>query len=206
MAAFLLLQSGIIGYIDQMKRIAVFCGSSSGSNTIYQDQARLLGKTLAKKGIHLVYGGAKVGLMGALAEGALSSAGHVTGIIPGFLMIKEVVHDNLTELIHVDSMHERKAMINDLTDGVIALPGGYGTMDELFEMLTWGQLGLHKKPVGVLNVNGFYNDIYRAVEKMVSEGFLKEINKDALIVSDDTEDLLEKMEAYCATEVPKWII
>jgi uncharacterized protein (TIGR00730 family) len=188
-----------------MNRIAVFCGSSTGSNIIYKEQARLLGKTLAKKGIQVVYGGAKIGLMGALAEGALEANGHVTGIIPEFLMIKEVMHDNLTELIKVESMHERKSLIYNLTDGAIALPGGYGTMDELFEMLTWAQLGLHKKPVGVLNINGFYDDIYRSVEIMVSEGFVKEINRDMLIVSDDIEDLLEQMGTYSAPEEPKWI-
>ena len=206
--SFLLLvlfQSGINPYLDRMKRIAVFCGSSSGTNGVYRDQAENLGKTLARKNIQVIYGGGKVGLMGILANAALEEGGRVTGVIPGFLHISEVAHDNLTELIRVESMHERKALIDKMSDGVIALPGGFGTLDELFEMLTWGQLGLHQKPVGLLNVNGFFSNIMRAIDTMVSEGFLKEINKDMVLISEDIGELLSMMNRYCAPDVPKWI-
>jgi len=189
-----------------MKRIAVFCGSSSGSNGIYSEQAKIVGETLAKKGIKLIYGGGKVGLMGVLANAALEAGGHVTGVIPGFLHIREVAHDTLSEMISVETMHQRKALIHDMSDGAFALPGGFGTLDELFEMLTWGQLGLHQKPVGVLNINGYFSSILNAIEAMVSEGFLKDINRDMVLVSEDINDLLSKMMAYQAPELPKWIL
>ncbi len=188
-----------------MKCIAVFCGSSSGTNGVYKEQAENLGKTLAKNNIQVVYGGGKVGLMGILANAALEEGGRVTGVIPDFLHTREVAHDNLTEMIQVESMHQRKALIDKMSDGVIALPGGFGTLDELFEMLTWGQLGLHQKPVGLLNVNGYFTDIMSAIETMVSEGFLKKINKDMVLISEDIGELLSKMNAYCAPDVPKWI-
>ncbi len=188
-----------------MKSIAVFCGSSSGNNGIYEEQAVLLGETLAQKRIRLIYGGGKVGLMGVIANAALGAGGHVTGVIPGFLQTREVAHDNLTEMFRVDSMHERKALIDKLCDGVIAMPGGFGTLDELFEMLTWGQLGLHQKPVGLLNINGYFSHILKAIETMVNEGFLKEINRDMVLVCEDIHDLLHKMSSYRAPDVPKWI-
>lgn len=188
-----------------MKSIAVFCGSSSGNNGIYEEQAVLLGKTLAQKRIQLIYGGGKVGLMGVIANAALGAGGHVTGVIPGFLQTREVAHDNLTEMFRVDSMHERKALIDKLCDGVIAMPGGFGTLDELFEMLTWGQLGLHQKPVGLLNINGYFSHILKAIETMVNEGFLKQINRDMVLVCEDIPDLLHKMSSYRAPDVPKLI-
>jgi len=188
-----------------MKRIAVFCGSSSGSNGIYREQAEHVGKILAQHGIKLIYGGGKVGLMGILANSALKAGGHVTGVIPEFLNIKEVAHDSLSEMIRVETMHERKAMIDKLSDGVIALPGGFGTLDELFEMLTWGQLGLHQKPVGLLNVNGYFSNLINVLTTMVGEGFLKEENREMVLISDKIEDLLVKMQTYRAPEVPKWI-
>ena len=150
-----------------MKRISVFCGSSFGNEEKYATQAFLLGNALAQENIDLVYGGAKVGLMGAVANGILSNKGQVFGVLPNFLKSKEVAHDNLTELIIVESMHERKTKMNELCDGVIALPGGFGTLEELFEMLTWSQLGLHKKPIGILNVDGFYDLLLQFVQKMV---------------------------------------
>jgi uncharacterized protein (TIGR00730 family) len=140
-----------------MKRITVFCGSSSGTEEIYTTQATLLGETLAIRNIELVYGGAKVGLMGAVADGVLNQGGKVIGVLPNFLGAKEIAHPKLTELILVATMHERKTKMNDLCDGVIVLPGGFGTLDELFEMLTWAQLGLHKKPIAILNVDGYYD-------------------------------------------------
>jgi uncharacterized protein (TIGR00730 family) len=188
-----------------MKSVTVFCGSSFGFNEIYKDQANLLGQVLAKKGIRLVYGGAKVGLMGAVADGALSEGGEVVGVLPKFLLEKELGHEGLTELILVNSMHERKLKMNDLCDGVIALPGGFGTLEELFEMLTWAQLGLHEKPVALLNINGYYDSMNVLTKTMVDSGFLKQVNRDMLLVSDNIEDLLHKMATYKAPEVGKWI-
>jgi hypothetical protein len=189
----------------KMKRITIFCGSSFGTKEIFKDQAILLGKTLADQGIEIVYGGAKVGLMGAVADGALQEGGKVIGVLPNFLKSKEIAHLRLTELILVDSMHERKTKMNELCDGVIALPGGFGTLEELFEMLTWAQLGLHAKPIAVLNINGFYDPLLHMLQVMVENGFLKEINQKMLIVSDSIEDLLSQMNNYTAPSVTKWI-
>jgi uncharacterized protein (TIGR00730 family) len=188
-----------------MKRITVFCGSSIGTDEAFKKEAILLGETLAKQHIGLVYGGAKVGIMGAVADGVLSAKGHVIGVIPQFLRTKEVAHDNITELITVKTMHERKTKMHELCDGVIALPGGFGTMEELFEMLTWAQLGLHQKPIGLLNTNGFYNDLIHLITNMVDKGFLKQINQDMLIVSETVTELLKKMSEYKAPDVDKWM-
>ncbi|CAN1574571.1 COG1611 Predicted Rossmann fold nucleotide-binding protein [Flavobacteriaceae bacterium] len=188
-----------------MKRITVFCGSSSGTEEIYTSKATLLGETLAKRNIELVYGGAKVGLMGAVADGVLSEGGKVIGVLPNFLGSKEIAHPKLTQLILVDTMHERKTKMNDLSDGVIALPGGFGTLDELFEMLTWAQLGLHKKPIAILNVDGYYDALIVFVQTMVDKGLLKEVNQQMLLVSDTIDELLDKMENYVAPKVGKWI-
>lgn len=154
-----------------MKNITVFCGSSFGTEEIYKEQAELLGKTLAKQNIGLVYGGANVGLMGAVADGALSENGTVIGVLPNFLRSKEIAHQGLTELILVESMHERKTKMSELCDGVIALPGGFGTLEELFEMLTWAQLGLHKKPIAILNISGFYDSLLELLETMTEKVF-----------------------------------
>lgn len=188
-----------------MKRVTVFCGSSLGTEDIYKSQATLLGQTLAKRNIELVYGGAKIGLMGAVADGVLSEGGKVIGVLPNFLKSKEIAHQKLTELILVDSMHERKTKMNELCDGVIALPGGFGTLEELFEMLTWAQLGLHKKPIAILNINGFYNPLNVMIQTMVDKGFLKEVNQQMLLVCDNIEELLDKMKNYIAPTVGKWI-
>jgi uncharacterized protein (TIGR00730 family) len=188
-----------------MKSITVFCGSSSGTEEHYKSQAVILGQTLAKQNIGLVYGGAAIGLMGAVADGALSGGGKVIGVLPSFLKTKEIGHEGLTELIIVQSMHERKTKMNELSNGVIALPGGFGTLEELFEMLTWAQLGLHKKPIGLLNVDGFYDSLLDLIQSMVDKGFLKEMNQKMLLVSDNADDLLEKMRNYVAPVVGKWI-
>jgi hypothetical protein len=188
-----------------MKSITVFCGSSFGSEDIYKEQAALLGKTLAKNNIPLVYGGANVGLMGAVADGALDEGGRVVGVLPYFLQSKEIAHKQLTELILVETMHERKTKMNELCDGVIVLPGGYGTLEEFFEMITWAQLGLHQKPIGILNIDGFYNDLINLVQNMVNKGFLKQINRDMLLISDTIDELLEIMINYKAPTVGKWI-
>ncbi|REG91133.1 LOG family protein [Flavobacterium aquicola] len=188
-----------------MKRITVFCGSSSGTEEIYTSQAVLLGQTLAKRNIELVYGGANVGLMGAVADGVLNAGGKAIGILPSFLRSKEIAHKQLTELILVETMHERKTKMNDLCDGVIALPGGFGTLDELFEMLTWGQLGLHQKPIAILNVDGYYDALITFLQTMTDKGLLKESNQQMLLVSGTIDDLLEKMENYTPPTVGKWI-
>ncbi|QSW88107.1 TIGR00730 family Rossman fold protein [Flavobacterium endoglycinae] len=188
-----------------MKNITVFCGSSFGTDEIFREQAALLGKTLAKQNLGLVYGGANVGLMGAVADGALSEKGTVIGVLPNFLRSKEIAHLGLTELILVESMHERKTKMNELCDGVIALPGGFGTLEELFEMLTWAQLGLHKKPIAVLNINGFYDSLIELLQTMTEKGLLKEANQKMLLVSDNIDDLLEKMRNYTPPTVGKWI-
>jgi len=188
-----------------MKRITVFCASSFGTEKIYEEQAILVGKTLAQQNIELVYGGANVGLMGAVADGALNAGGKVIGVLPNFLRSKEIAHLGLTELILVESMHERKTKMNDLCDGVIALPGGFGTLEELFEMLTWAQLGLHKKPIAILNVNGFYDSLIALLQTMTEKGLLKDVNREMLLVSDNIDDLLEKMRNYVPPTVGKWI-
>lgn len=188
-----------------MKRITVFCGSSFGTEAIYTEQATLLGETFAKENIELVYGGAYVGLMGAVADGVLNNGGKAIGVLPNFLRSKEIAHLGLTELILVESMHERKTKMNDLCDGVIALPGGFGTLEELFEMLTWAQLGLHKKPIAILNINGFYNSLIELTKTMVEKGLLKEANQKMLLVSDNIPDLLHQMRNYIPPTVGKWI-
>jgi hypothetical protein len=188
-----------------MKRIAVYCGSSFGTGANFKAQATLLGQTLAKRDIGLVYGGANVGLMGAVADGVLQAGGKVIGVLPDFLRSKEIAHGGLTQLILVESMHERKTKMNELCDGVIALPGGFGTMEEFFEMLTWAQLGLHQKPVALLNTDHFYDALLTFVQTMVDKGFLKEINRTMLLVSHDIDDLLDKMDNYVAPAVGKWI-
>ena len=188
-----------------MKRITIFCGSSFGIDKVYEEQAYLLGKTLAERNTAIVYGGANVGLMGAVADGALQNGGEVIGVLPHFLQSKEIAHIGLTELILVDTMHERKSKMNDLCDGVIALPGGFGTLEEFFEMLTWGQLGLHKKPMAVLNINGFYDALLAMMDTMVSKGFLKEINREMLLSGNTIDEVLQKMDAYIAPDGGKWI-
>lgn len=145
-------------------------------------------------------------MMGILADAALEAGGEVTGVIPAFLHVKEVAHTALTELITVDTMHQRKAMIEKMSDGAIALPGGFGTLDELFEMLTWGQLGLHDKPVGLLNTNAYYDHILLAIDRMVEEGFLKDLNRDMLLVSNNIEELVASMRLYQPPKIRKWIM
>lgn len=188
-----------------MKRVTVFCGSSFGTDKVFENQAYLLGQTLANQNIGLVYGGADVGLMGAVADGTLSKGGEVIGVLPYFLKGKEIAHNKLTKLIIVETMHERKTKMNELSDGVIALPGGFGTIEEFFEILTWGQLGLHKKPVAILNIEGFYNTLNALIQTMVDKGFLKELNQKMLLINDNIEDLLEQMNNYVAPTVGKWI-
>jgi uncharacterized protein (TIGR00730 family) len=188
-----------------MKSIVVFCGSSDGYNEVYKETAYQLGAFLAERNIRIVYGGAKVGLMGALAEGSLANGGKVIGVIPDFLCTKEVVHEGLTELITVKTMHDRKMKMHELSDGIIAMAGGWGTMEELFEMMTWAQLGLHPKPIGLLNVNGFYEPLLALLGIMTEEGFLKEVYRSMIQVSGDIIELIELMDNYEVPILPKWI-
>lgn len=188
-----------------LQRIAVFCGSGSGNGTTFVNVARRLGQTLARRGIGVVYGGAHIGLMGAVADGALESGGEVIGVIPGFLRSKEIAHTGLTELIEVESMHARKLRMHERCDGVIALPGGFGTLEELFEVLTWGQLGLHRKPVGLLNVSGYYDALVTLLTTMTGEGFLRPENRKLLLVENNLELLLDKMETYRPPMLKEWV-
>lgn len=188
-----------------MKRVVVFCGSSKGVEPKYAEEAYLLGKALADKNIGLVYGGAKIGIMGAVAKGVLDTGGEAVGVIPEFLMKKEVFHPDLTELIITQDMHERKMKMHELSDGILMLPGGYGTLEEFFEMLTWGQLGLHRYPIGILNTNGFYDGLMTMMAHMVNQGFVKQINYDMLLVEETVEGVLKKMKAYQPIPVPQWI-
>lgn len=189
----------------ELKSICVYCGSSEGSDNDIISQAKVLGKTLAKRDITVVYGAAKIGVMGTVAQAALGQGGNVIGVIPKFLMIKEVVHTGLTELIVNDTMHERKMKLQALSDGFITLPGGFGTMEELFEVLTWSQLALHQKPVGLLNVNGFYDDLLNALKNMVDKGFLKQENFEILLVDTTVDGLLAQMHAFVPQAMPKWL-
>lgn len=191
--------------MNKIKSIAVFCGSSIGTGPAYEAAARALGRELARRNIRLVYGGAKVGLMGALADAALEAGGEVVGVLPYFLSGKEIAHAGLTKLILVDTMHERKLRMAELSDASISLPGGFGTMEEFFEVLTWGQLGLHTKPVGLLNVQGFYKPLYALFDQMVQEGFLKPENRRLVLLAEEAAELLRQFESYKAPEVPKWL-
>lgn len=187
-----------------MKYISVFCGSASGNESVFVEQAILLGKIIARRGYGVIYGGAHVGLMGAVANGALEENGEVIGVIPEFLKQKELEHKNISKMHIVETMHERKALMNELSDAVIALPGGYGTMEELFEMLTWAQLALHKKPIGLLNTLGYYDPLVDMSEKMIEKGFLKDEYRDIMIVERNADTLLDKMELFVPLKNDKW--
>ncbi|MCB0459267.1 MAG: TIGR00730 family Rossman fold protein [Flavobacteriaceae bacterium] len=186
-----------------MKRVAVFCGSSIGFNPIYAEEAKKLGNYLAKNNIGLVYGGGKIGMMGILADAVLENNGEVIGVIPNLLRHEEMAHTKITEMIVTKKMSKRKVTISKLVDGYIALPGGFGTLDEIFEALTLGQLGIETKPIGVLNTNGYFDHLLKQLDVMVSEGFLKNDNKNMLLVSDTVEELFYKMERYIAPKMSK---
>jgi len=175
------------------------------NDSLLNEAAYNFGEVLASEKIQLVYGGAKIGLMGNVASGVLSSGGKAIGVIPDFLTSKEVVHTNLSELIITETMHERKLKMHELSDGIVALPGGFGTLEELFEMLTWAQLGLHKKPIGILNINGFYDDLLSFIEVMIKKGVLKSSYKELLLVAETAVELLEKMNNFKPLPVPKWM-
>ncbi len=190
-----------------MKHVAVYCGSSSGNKEIYSEAARSLGRALISSNKKMVYGAGSVGLMGIIADEMLSLKGEVIGIIPQFLMDKEVGHRHLTRLEITKDMHSRKMRMADLSDAFIAMPGGFGTLDELFEILTWGQLNLHSKPVGIYNINGYFDGILSFLQKAVEDGFLKARYVDRIIVEEDASALLQGMEAYSSGPVQegKWL-
>jgi uncharacterized protein (TIGR00730 family) len=179
-----------------MKSIAVYCGSASPADPIYMQAARDTGRILAQRGITLVYGGGRLGLMGALADSALLAGGKVIGIIPKALVSEEVAHDGCSELRVVKNMHERKAAFTELADGFINLPGGVGTMDEMWEAVSWAQLGYHNKPVGILNVAGYYDHLIKFYAHMADVGFVRDMHKGILLVADQLDDLLHQMTNY----------
>ncbi|WP_417669370.1 TIGR00730 family Rossman fold protein [Roseibium sp.] len=188
-----------------MKSICVFCGSSFGSNPIYTHAARDVGHMIAERGITLVYGGAKVGLMGTVADAALDAGGEVIGVLPISLQEKELAHEGLSELHVVGSMHERKALMAERSDAFLALPGGAGTLEELFEVWTWGQLGLHRKPCGFLNTGGFYDKLLSFLDFQTEEGFMKPVMRSMVRAADTPADLLAMFESYQPPATPKWI-
>ncbi len=188
---------------NKMKHICVFCGSSIGAREIYRDTARALGGEIARRGIDLVYGGSNIGLMGVIADATLAAGGKATGIMPTHLIQKEIMHTHLTELRVVNTMHERKALMADLADGFIALPGGFGTYDEFCEIVTWAQLGLHQKPCALLNVEGYYDPLITMIDRAVQEGFVRADHRAMLIISTEISDLLDQMQNYRAQAVRK---
>ena len=191
--------------MNQLNKICVFCGSSDGNDLAITDTAERLGEIFAERNITLVYGAAKIGVMGTIAKSVLYNSGKVIGIIPNFLKKKEVVHLGLTELITTQNMHERKLKMQEESDGFIARPGGMGTLEELFEIITWLQLGLHQKPIGLLNINGFYNDLIKMLETMVRKGFLSMENYNLLLVDSNPNQLLKKMQEFKTPQIPKWL-
>lgn len=188
-----------------MKTVCVFCGSATGESGSYEKAARLLGRTLARRGLRVVFGGGQVGLMGALADAVLDAGGEAVGVMPKALLEKEIGHQSLTELHVVGTMHERKALMADLSDGFIALPGGYGTFEELLEVLTWAQLSLHEKPCGLLNVEGFYDALLSLFDHAVGEGFVRGDHRALALTEEDPERLLDLMLNYTVPSTEKWV-
>jgi uncharacterized protein (TIGR00730 family) len=188
-----------------VKRLCVFSGSSPGADVAYRAAAVDLGHRLAGRGIEIVYGGASVGLMGAVADAAMEGGGHVIGVIPQSLVDREIAHPGLADLRVVDSMHERKAVMAELSDAFVALPGGTGTLEELFEVYTWNQLGLHAKPLGLFNVRGYYDALARFLDHAVQERFVTRAHRAMLLVSEGLDDLLDALDAWEAPLQPKWI-
>ena len=188
-----------------MRRVCVFAGSSSGVRPEYRDAAEALGRLLAERGIGVVYGGARVGLMGTLADAALAAGGEVVGVIPAALVAKEIAHSGLTDLRVVASMHERKATMADLADGFVALPGGWGTFEELCEVVTWAQLGLHRKPCGLLNVQGYFDRLLAFLAHTIDEGFVRPEYAGMMAVAATPGELLDRLHASTPPRVEKWL-
>ncbi|EIM00440.1 MULTISPECIES: TIGR00730 family Rossman fold protein [Rhodanobacter] len=191
--------------MPQPTAICVYCGSSSGRRPEYAGQARAFGAEMARRGIALVYGGGKVGLMGVVADAVLAGGGKVIGVIPRQLVELEVAHPGLSELVVVETMHQRKTRMYELSDAFVALPGGFGTMDEMFEMLTWAQLGLHRYPCAFLDVRGYYRDLRTMMEHMVDEHFVRPEQRDSIWFGDDASVLFDWMQSYQGSYIPKWI-
>ena len=187
------------------RSLCVFCGSSPGRDPEHLALARALGRRLATEGIALVYGGASVGLMGALADAALEEGGEVVGVIPRGLVAREVAHPRLSELVVVDSMHERKAVMSDRSEGFVALPGGLGTLEELFEVWTWGLLGIHAKPVALLDATGYYDPMLGFLDSAMAEGFVREPHRGMLIAARTVDDLLDSLRGWSAPAVTQWV-
>ena len=187
------------------KRICVFCGSSHGANPAYVDAAKNVGSELARRSIGLVYGGGNVGLMGVVADAVLASGGHVIGVIPEALMTKELGHKSIQDLRVVKTMHERKALMAELSDGFVALPGGIGTFEEFFEIVTWAQLGFHSKPCALLNVNAFYDPLLHLLDHAINEQFVKPKQRDLVLVESNFSTLLDRMATHHIPYEPKWI-
>jgi uncharacterized protein (TIGR00730 family) len=186
-----------------LSAVAVYCGSSDGNDPGFRDCAYEFGALLARRGIAVVYGGGNVGLMGAVADGALTTGGEVHGVITKALEVKELVHHGLTSLIVVDTMHERKAAMADRADAFVALPGGFGTYDELFEVITWTQLGIQEKPCGILNHGGFFDELITFIDKATSSGFVKQPHRNAVICTNDGESMLTALHAWDPAKIPK---
>lgn len=191
--------------MSPLRRVCVFCGSNTGKDAIHAEQARELARTLARAHIGIVYGGGNVGLMGVLADEALAHGGEVVGVIPHGLAVREVAHQGLTELRVVRSMHERKATMAELSDGFVALPGGFGTFEELFEIVTWAQLGMHAKPVAVLDTGGYYAPLFELLDRATHEGFVRAENRRLLLRAQSVTELLSVLAAYVPPAVTKWI-
>jgi uncharacterized protein (TIGR00730 family) len=188
-----------------IKNVCVFCGANSGSEPAFGAAAQALGAELARAGRGLVYGGGRVGLMGILADAALAAGGSVIGVIPIAIANKEIAHSGLTDLRVVDSMHTRKALMADLSDAFIALPGGLGTLEELFEVWTWGQLGLHRKPYGLLNVSGFFTPLLTFLDETTASGFIRQEHREMLVVETEPAALLERLDTHVPPPMPKWL-
>lgn len=191
--------------MQTLKTIAVYCGSSAGNSNKIIEEAQRVGRFLAENDLELVYGAGKIGIMGEIAEAALQRNGRIIGVIPDFLKHKEIVHLGLSELYTTSTMHERKMKMYELSDAFIVLPGGFGTMDEFFEILTWAQLGLHQKPIGLLNIDGYYDDLLAMFLKMVSKKILKQENMDLVLTAESIESLYSKMQDYQPKTIPKWL-
>jgi len=188
-----------------IKSVAVFCGSNAGARPAYQKAAQNLSAELAGRGLRTVYGGASIGLMGAVADAALAAGGEVIGVLPQSLAVREIAHDGLSSLHLVATMHERKALMADLSDAFIALPGGFGTLDETFEILTWSQLGLHQKPCGFLDVDDYYASLFHFIDHAAAEGFLGSVHRRLALRDDSPAGLLDAFDAWTSPRIAKWV-
>ncbi len=191
--------------MSELKSVCVFCGSKVGVGDGYREQTAMLGRLLAEHQIRLVFGGGSVGLMGVVADAVLESGGQVTGVIPGMLATKELLHPDVSDMHRVDDMHTRKALMAELSDAFIALPGGYGTFEELFEIITWAQLGIHEKNIGLLNVAGFFDPLVRMIDHAIQEGFIKPKHRELIVVEERPDALLERLVEHQMPKVKKWL-